>query len=258
MRSLLVLLLYAGGAYLALCLLLFLTQRSQIYFRVPEASRPGAEVLRVSSEGISLKLWVVRRSGPRALIYFGGNAEDVSLNLPGFQAAFPEHTLFLVNYRGYGGSGGRPSEHALYADATAVYDQVRVSYPQISVIGRSLGSSVAVHLASEREVARLALVSPFDSLVNVAKEHYAWLPVALLMRDRYESAAKAARVRAPVLVVIAGDDEIIPRRRSEALAASFPAPQVETAVQPGATHNSLDLFPQYLATLARFVRSGPR
>jgi pimeloyl-ACP methyl ester carboxylesterase len=115
-----------------------------------------------------------------------------------------------------------------------------------------------VHLAGERDVQRLALVSPFDSLVNVAKEHYAWLPVGLLMLDRYDSAARAPRVRAPVLIVIAGDDEVIPVRRSRALAAVFPAAQVTVTVVPGATHNSLDAFPQYLETLAEFLRDGER
>lgn len=251
-------LLFAAGVYLALCLLLFAVQRSQIYFPVPEVDRPGVESMRVRSDGVLLKVWVVRRVGPRALLYFGGNAEDVSWNLPAFQAAFPDHSLFLVNYRGYGGSDGRPSERALLADATAIYDRIHPDYPEISVLGRSLGSGVGVHLAGEREVRRLALVSPYDSLVNVAKEHYAWLPVGLLMLDRYDSAVRAARIRAPVLIVIAGDDEVIPVRRSKALAAAFPVSQVTVSVVPGATHNALDAFPQYLEALAEFLRGGER
>lgn len=251
-------LLFAAGVYLALCLLLFAIQRSQIYFPVPEVEQPGVESLQVGIDGILLKVWVVRRAGRRALLYFGGNAENVAWNLPAFQAAFPDHTLFLVNYRGYGGSGGRPSERALLADATAVYDRIHPDYPEVSVIGRSLGSGVAAHLAGEREVRRLALVSPYDSLVNVAREHYAWLPVGLLMLDRYDSTAAAARIRAPVLIVIAGDDEVIPVRRSRALAAAFPASQVSVSVVRGATHNGLDAFPQYLGALAQFLRDGER
>lgn len=253
MRNLLVLLLFPAGVYVALCLLLFAVQRSQMYFPVREANRPGAQSIRVKSGEESLKVWVVERPGPRAILYFGGNAEDVSLNLPSFAAAFPDHSLYLVNYRGYGGSSGRPSERALLADATAVYDQVVARHPEVSVIGRSLGSGIAVHLASARNVQRLALVSPFDSMVNVAREHYPWLPVALLMLDRYESAAKAPAIRAPVLIVIAADDEIIPARRSDALAAAFAPTQVSVARLPGATHNSLDLFPQYLESLAEFM-----
>jgi len=252
-RSLLNLVLFPAGVYLALCLLLFAIQRSQIYVPVRESQHPGAEPIRVQSGAASLKVWVVQRPGPRALIYFGGNAEDVALNLPSFRSAFPEHSLYLVNYRGYGGSSGRPSEQALLADAEVVYDRVRTAHPVIDVIGRSLGSGVAVHLASKREVERLALVSPYDSLVNVAREHYGWLPVGLLMRDRYESAAKAPAIHAPVRVVIAGSDEIIPPRRSQALVAAFAPGQAQAITLPEATHNSIDLFPQYLESLAGFI-----
>lgn len=252
MRNLLVLLLYPAGVYLALCLMLFALQRSQIYFPLRETNRPDAQSIRIPSDGESIKVWVVQRPGPRAIIYFGGNAEDVSYNLPSFRSAFPEHSLYLVNYRGYGGSSGRPSERGLLSDAIAVYEHVRRERGRVSVLGRSLGSGVAVHVASEREVERLALVSPYDSLVKVARGHYPWLPVGLLMLDRYESAEKAARVRAPVLVVIAGDDEVIPPRRSNALAAAFSPAQRQVVEIPGAMHNSLDYHPQYLETLAKF------
>lgn len=211
-----VLLLFGAGVYATLCLLMFAVQRSQMYFPAREAIRPGAQSIRVQNGEESLKVWVVGRPGPRAILYFGGNAEDVSLNLPSFSAAFPAHSLYLVNYRGHGGSSGRPSERALLADATVVYDQVAARHPEVSVIGRSLGSGVAVHIARARKVRRLALVSPFDSMVNVAREHYAWLPVSLLMLDRYESAMKAPAVRVPVLIVIAADDEIIPAQRTTA------------------------------------------
>lgn len=253
MRNLLVLLLYPAGIYATLCLLLFAVQRSQMYYPVREATRPGVQSIRVQNGEESLKVWVADRPGPRAILYFGGNAEDVSLNLPSFEAAFPGHSLYLVNYRGYGGSSGRPSERALLADAIAVYDQVAARHPEVAVIGRSLGSAVAVHLASSRDVQRLALVSPFDSMVNVAREHYPWLPVGLLLLDRYESAAKAAAIRVPVLIVVAAGDEIIPPRRSEALAAALAPSQLQVVRLPGATHNSLDLFPQYLESLAEFM-----
>lgn len=254
MRSLLILLLVPMLAYLALCALMFFGQRSQIYFPVRESDPPGAAAMHLATdEGVNLRIWVVPRPGPRALVYFGGNAEDVAGNLSSFAAAFPAQSIYLVNYRGYGGSTGSPSEAGLLADAAAIFDHLRPRHPQISVIGRSLGSGVAVHLAGIREIHRLVLVTPFDSLVNVAREHFRYLPVGWLMRERYESAARVAAVRAPTLVIIAGADEIIPRARSEALVAAFPASQVQSEVLEGATHNGLDQLPQYLEWIEEFL-----
>jgi hypothetical protein len=253
MRSLLNFALLAATAYVGLCGWLFLSQRSQIYFPVRESNPPGARAIRLQSGGATLKIWVVERPGSRALIYFGGNAEDVSANLTSFAPAFPDHSLYLVNYRGYGGSTGSPSESALIADAHAVYDHLHARYPQISVIGRSLGTGVAMQLASAREVRRLVLVTPYDSLVNVAGAHFPVFPVALLMRDRYDCIGLVHVVRAPVLAVIAGDDEIIPRARSEALVAAFPQSQIRVTLLEGATHNSIDLFPGYLRAVGDFL-----
>jgi pimeloyl-ACP methyl ester carboxylesterase len=241
------------GVYAALCVLLFFMQRSQIYFPVPESSPTGAKSFRFSGGGADLKIWVVERPGRQALLYFGGNAEDVAFNLNAFAAAFPEHSLYLVNYRGYGGSGGSPSESGLVADAIALYDHLRPRHPEISVIGRSLGSGVAVQLASIRDVRRLVLVTPFDSLVNVARAHFPYLPVGLLLRDRYDSASRVSAVKADTLIVIAGSDEIIPRASTEALAAKFAPTQVHAIVLEGARHNEIDLEPQYLERLRAFL-----
>lgn len=253
MRALLTITEGLAIAYVALCAWLFVTQRSQIYFPVPETDHPGWGSLRLASGDEVLKIWVVARAGPGALIYFGGNAEDVAGNLPPFARSFPDHSLYLVNYRGYGGSTGRPSEVGLFADAVAIYDALRARHAEISLIGRSLGSGVAVHLASIREVRRLVLVTPYDSLVNVAHGHFPAFPVSLLLRDRYDAASHAHETRAPVLIVIAGDDEIIPRARSDALVAAFPASQVRVTTLAGATHNSIDLFPAYLGAVSKFL-----
>jgi hypothetical protein len=120
-------------------------------------------------------------------------------------------------------------------------------------MGRSLGSGVAVFVASERPVQQLVLVTAFDSLVNVAREYFRWLPVGWLMRDRYESASRASAVSAPVLVVVAGEDEIIPRARSEALVAAFAPGQVQVVVVPDVGHNTLDLSPAYLGAVRGFL-----
>ena len=240
-------------AYGMLCAWMYATQRAQIYYPTPESDAPGAQALWVESSDERIKVWVVSRPGPKALIYFGGNAEDVALNLDSFSEAFPDRSLFLVNYRGYGGTSGRPSEDGLVADARVVFDHVQRHHPEIAVMGRSLGSGVAMQLAAARPVERLVLVTAFDSLVNVAREYFWWLPVALLMRDRYESVRHVRAVTAPVLLLIAGKDEIIPPARSEALARAFAQTQVQVVVVPGVGHNTLDLADAYLSTVVAFL-----
>lgn len=242
-----------AAVYLLLCAWVYATQRGQIYFPTPERSHARAEALWIDSEGERIKVWAVRRPGPHAMIYFGGNADDAAGHVDAFADALPGHSIYLVNYRGYGGSTGRPSEAGLVADAVAVFDQVRRAHPDIAVVGRSLGSGIAVQLALARPVAGLVLVTPFDSLVNLARTYFGWLPVGLLLRDRYESARRAAAITAPVLMVIAADDEIIPQARAEALAGSFRPEQLEVVVVPGVGHNTLDLSPQYLRSVRDFL-----
>lgn len=242
-----------ASVYLLLCAWVYATQRGQIYFPTPERTHARAEALWIDSEGERIKVWAVRRPGPHAMIYFGGNADDAAGHVDAFADALPGHSIYLVNYRGYGGSTGRPSEAGLVADAVAVFDHVRRAHPDIAVVGRSLGSGIAVQLALARPVAGLVLVTPFDSLVNLARTYFGWLPVGLLLRDRYESARNAASITAPVLAVIAADDEIIPRARAEALAAAFRPEQIEVLVVPGVGHNTLDLSPQYLRSVRDFL-----
>ena len=239
--------------YGLLCALLYVTQRAQIYFPTRESEAPGAQALWLDVRGARIKVWAVSRPGGRALLYFGGNAEDVAGNVEPFARAFPDRSLYLVNYRGYGGSTGRPSEAGLVADAASVFDHVRQRHPQVAVMGRSLGSGVAVQLASARPVERLVLVTAYDSLVSVARGHFWWLPVGWLMRDRYESAHFAPALTIPVLVVVAADDEIIPRPRTDALVAAFAPGQAEVVVVAGVGHNTLDWSPHYLDAVRGFL-----
>ena len=252
LRLLFLFILMLAGIYAVLCVLLYLFQRSMIYFPVRESSAPGATPIRFEMRGATLKVWVVEKAGPRALLYFGGNAEDVGASIARFAERLPHTSLYFVNYRGYGGSTGRPAEPALVADAITLFDRLRTRYSAIDVLGRSLGSGVAVRLASERPVRRLAIVTPFDSLANVAQRHVRWLPAGLLIRDRYDSAARAPSVSSEVLIVIAESDEIIPRARTDALVGAFRTPP-RVIVLRGAGHNTVDLDPRYLDELAIFL-----
>lgn len=248
-RSMLVLLAIAGAAYLALCAALFVFQRALIYFPQPRSAGSSANQLSLPTAAGKVLVSTRAHEGPNALLYFGGNAEDVSFSLPGLSTAFPEHALYLLHYRGYGGSAGTPSETALVEDGLALFDEVCARHPRIVVVGRSLGSGVAVQIASQRPVARLVLVTPFDSLEDLAASHYPIFPVRWLLRDTYRSSDFAPRVTAPTTIIAAEYDEVIPRASAELLRTRFRKGIARYEVLPGTGHNTIEQSPQYWAVL---------
>lgn len=257
MKTLVSLLSIAVIAYVAMCVYLYVFQRSLIYFPTPAADAPAAEEVRVANGGETIRVWRLRGDETRALLYFGGNAEDVSLNIPEFHEFFPQHAVYLVNYRGYGGSSGKPSEAALYGDAEAVFDFAQARHRSIAVVGRSLGSGVATHLASVRDVERLALITPADSFTSLASQLYPVFPVALLLRDRYDSLGRAPEIECPVLLLVAEHDEIIPRQSSRRLASAIDADLVTWRVIDGTSHNSIGLSPEFGEALRSFMTVEP-
>lgn len=236
-------------AYLGLCALLFFFQRFLIYFPQPRTPMSGTETLQLETEAGPVLVTVLRRPGGLALIYFGGNAEDVSWSLPTLAAAFPQHSVYLLHYRGYGGSAGQPSEAALFADALALYEHVRQVQPQLTVVGRSLGSGVAVYLASQRPVARLVLVTPYESIQALAAQRFPWFPIRWLLQEKFESWRYAAQVSAPTLLLAAEQDEVIPMDSTRALLTHFPPGVARLEVVPGRDHNSISESEAYLPLL---------
>ncbi|MBC9000105.1 alpha/beta hydrolase [Pseudomonas sp. N40(2020)] len=245
-RTLMSLVALIVAVYLALCAALFFFQRSLIWFPQPSAVSTTDSRLKLSMPDADIWVNTRERDGPRALIYFGGNAEDVSRNLPEFAQAFPGYALYLLNYRGFAGSGGSPSEEAIAEDALALFDQVSASHPQIAVVGRSLGSGVAVRLASQRPVQQLILVTPYNSLEEIAARQYPWVPVKWLLKDRFESGKYAAHIRVPTLLLAASDDEVIPRVSTEQLLGNFPKGVAVLKVVPDSGHNSISERVEYL------------
>lgn len=235
--------------YLGLCVALFVWQRSLIYFPHPRSTQTTAGTIRLPVDGAELLVTVRERDGPDALLYFGGNAEDVAYSLPDLAAAFPAHALYLLHYRGYGGSSGTPSEAALFADALALFDRIRSQHGKVVVVGRSLGSGVAVHLASLRPVERLILVTPYDSILDLAVGQFPLFPVRWLLRDKFESWKYAPQVTAPTLLLAAEHDEVIPRASTQALWARFRPGLARLEVIGGTGHNSISDSPEYIALL---------
>ena len=248
MRMLLTVTGYALAGYCLLCVLLYLLQRQLIYYPVA-AQLPPTEPLVLQQADATVLVSQQPHDSSQALLYFGGNAEDVSVSLPEFAAAFADHAIYLMHYRGYGGSSGKPSEQALVADALALYDQLHSKHSAITVIGRSLGSGVAVQLAAQREVAQLVLITPFDSLSALAQRQFPLFPVKWLLKDRYESADFAPAITSPTLLLLAEQDEIIGRAHTEALYQAF-APGVATLKSYSGSHNSYLAASQIAAWLA--------
>ncbi|MCD9030316.1 alpha/beta hydrolase [Luteimonas sp. Y-2-2-4F] len=255
MKAALWLLAVAAALYLALCLLMFSQQRRLIYYPQFTRADPAGTDFALDRGDAVLRGWIANPGASDPVLYFGGNAERVEDNREAFAAWLPARIVYLPAHRGYGASDGEPGQAALFADALALYDFVRARHPgqRISVIGRSLGSGVAAHLAAQRPVDRLVLITPFDSLGAVAAGHYPWLPVRLLLRDRYDSAAQLRGYRGPLLVLRAGRDEVVPPARTDALLAGL-GRDAEVVAIDRADHNDVHTASEYGQALARFLR----
>jgi hypothetical protein len=243
----------AAFVYICFCAYLYLFQRSFIYFPAPASGRAPADDTWLDSGGERIRIWRLHEDQPDAIIYFGGNAEDVALNIPDFSTWFPEQAVYLVNYRGYGGSSGAPDEAALLGDAAVVFDFVQDRHRHVSVIGRSLGAAVAVDVAATKDVERLALITPFDSLARLAREFYPIFPTSVLLRDKYDSLGRAREIEAPVLVIVAEHDEIIPRESSERLAGAIEPSLVRWTLIEGTSHNTIGTSRDYGRALQAFM-----
>ena len=211
----------------------------------------------VATDGTRLRGWL-RGTGTvpaPVVLYFGGNAEEVSGTLA--DPRWPrDWAIAAVNYRGYGESEGAPGEAALVADAVVIHDAIAarpdVDARRIVAFGRSLGTGVAVKLAVARPLAGLILVSPFDSLVELGRTHYPWLPVSALLRHRFDVAADARRATVPLLAIVADGDTIIPLERSRALYDAWAGPK-SWLVVPATDHNSLGAPDAFWSGVAGFL-----
>jgi fermentation-respiration switch protein FrsA (DUF1100 family) len=235
---------------------LWLGQRRLIYFPLAPSVSPAAAVAPGATDasfetddGLVLRGWFFPpeiQSAGGAVLVFPGNAGSREFRVP-LARGFARRGLsvLLVDYRGYGGNPGSPTETGLSRDARAAQAWLAsrgdVDPARIAYFGESLGAAVAVELATERPPAALVLRSPFTSLVDVGRVHYPWLPVGLLLRDRYPSIERIAGVECPVMVIAGERDSIVPERLSRRVfdAAGHPAKRFFSI--PGADHNDLEL-----------------
>ncbi len=220
---------------------------------MPEVVPTTFPTIHIYSGFKRLRITVVNKGQPNAILYFGGSAEQVNFNAPSYQTLFPRHTTYLIHYRGYGGSPGRPTEAALYKDALVVYDRVKSQHQNISVIGRSLGSGVATYVAANRPIDKLVLVTPFDSVQHVAQAMYPFYPISWMLTDKFDSVSRALSITAPILILLSEQDQVIPHRHSIILANAFAPEQVSLTVIPKTNHMNLNLSSIYGENLQAFL-----
>ncbi|MGH8386410.1 MAG: hypothetical protein ACRESJ_13080 [Pseudomonas sp.] len=248
-RTLVLLVVIPATVYLALCVALFVFQRALIYYPQPRALGSPESLLTLPVDDALVQVSVRPHAGPNALIYFGGNAEDVSRSLPAFAEAFPDHALYFMHYRGFGGSSGSASEEAIARDAMTLFDKVYADHPQVVVAGRSLGSGVAVRLASVRPATRLLLVTPYNSLEELAARQFRWFPVRWLLKDKFESWRYAPHITVPTRLIAAEYDEVIPAASTQRLYSHFAKGMASMEVISGTGHNSISESPEYFKAL---------
>lgn len=219
-------------AYVALCLLMYVLQRSLQYFPDRSPMDPAAaglpqarsEVL-ATPDGERLVAWWVapRDAAAPVYLYLHGNGANLQARADRFGPLVAGGAgLLALSWRGYGGSSGRPTEPGLHADARAAYDALRargIGAERIVLYGESLGAAVAVMLAAEVPLRALLLDSAFASALDVASGAYPWLPVRWLLRDTYRADLAAPRVGVPVLQVHCADDPVTPLASALALHA---------------------------------------
>jgi fermentation-respiration switch protein FrsA (DUF1100 family) len=226
-------------------------QRSLIYQPFGEFSTPAASGLpemaavRVATaDGLDNLAWFAppRRAGMPTVVFFHGNA--CNLSCWSYKArAFLDagFGMMMTGYRGYEGNAGSPSEEGLFADARGVLDWLAArgfAGRDIVLYGESLGSGVAVRMASERAVAAVILEAPYTTIADVAAVHVPFVPVEWLVRDRFDSLSRIADVHAPLLIVHGDQDTLIPSTLGRALFAAAREPRHALWV-PAGGHSDL-------------------
>lgn len=251
---------------------LFLAQRSLMYFpdrEMPVRSHWNAADMEVvelrTADGLVLTGWHRRptRPGRPTVVLFHGNAGH--LGMRAFKArVFLEagYGVLLAPYRGFGGNPGQPSEEGLYRDARAALDHLEglgVTGPGVVLYGESLGTGVAVQMATERAVAAVILEAPFTAIADVAATHFRLVPVRPLIRDRYDNLSKIRYIRAPLLVIHGEHDITVPVRFGRRLFAAAREPK-RALFLPRAGHNDVYEYgagDAALAFLQEVVRTFP-
>ena len=247
-----------GLVYLVAALALYFNQSRLVYFPNREHVTPaheglaGVEELTLKTpDGEKVICWYAKaQPGQPTILYFHGNAGNISTRSERIRKYLSRgRGIFMLDYRGFGGSTGKPSEAANVADAKQAYEALRregVAAKDIILYGESIGSGVAVQVAAESEAAGLILDAPYTALIDVAANRYRWFPVSLMMTDRYESRRYLPGLKLPLLVVHGERDQTIPVAMGREVVALHGGPK-ELVTFPEAGHADHYLFGSFEA-----------
>ena len=232
---------------------------------IPEVNSPRSSghrtrpiVLR-AKDGTRLCGWLMtpRTPGPRpAVLYFGGRSEEVSWVVRDAGNLFPNMTVLAMNYRGYGNSHGIPDETLMIDDGCTLYDWLaalgQVDARRIAVVGRSLGSGVAVQVAKERPAHSVVLITPYDSILAIAKRKFRVMPIEYMLRHRFESIKYAPSLKAPTYVLRAASDDVVPHSHTDQLVAKL-ARLCGDDIVPDSDHMNIPYLEATQARIASFL-----
>jgi dipeptidyl aminopeptidase/acylaminoacyl peptidase len=231
----------------------------------PEVDKPRSSghktrpvVLR-GADGTRLSGWLLTPevAGPHpAVLYFGGRSEEVSWVVRDAGRMFPGMAVLAMNYRGYGQSHGEPGEAALVSDGGLLFDwlasRAQVDPARIALVGRSLGSGVAVQVARARPASALVLVTPYDSILALAQKKFRAVPVGRVLRHRFDSLEHAPNLATPTLVLRSATDTIVPHAHTDRLVARLPG-LVRDETVPDSDHCTIPYLADTQERIARFL-----
>jgi dipeptidyl aminopeptidase/acylaminoacyl peptidase len=212
-----------------------------------------------ANDGTRLCGWLMTPHAPGphpAVMYFGGRSEEVSWVARDAGRLFPGMTVLAMNYRGYGDSQGDPAETHMVDDGCTLFDWLAshgyVDAQRIAVVGRSLGSGVAIQVAKERPVHSVVLITPYDSVLAIAKRRFRGMPVEYMLRHRFESIKYAPSLKAPTYVLRAEQDEVIPHSHTDQLVAKLVRLSADEII-PGSDHLNIPYLEVTQARIALFL-----
>ena len=238
--------------YLTLAAFLYFNQSNLLYHPTPKVENNFEKIV-FKDKSDTTVAYVLNPNQQKALIAFGGNNDSMANVAKIYKDKFKDYTIYLLDYRGYGLSSGKPSQEAIFKDALKLYDFVSKKHKTIDTIGRSLGTAVAIYVASKRDVNKVVLVTPFDSILDIAKERYWFLPVSLLVKDKYLSKNYAKDIKAKVLILVAKNDKIVSLKRTQNLIKALKDKDIKV-VTLNHGHNDIVEDPKYYEIINSFLK----